>query len=151
MSRTLVSTVFATRSLSCFIGDRVGKQRERGSARKPFCWNRQVLNSYKFRITLINRKDLKHYLQQQQQQQQQNKQLSIPGFLHSGHTKGRFSFSMSSAISSLACLRSDDGRRLWRRVEVKLLLERLPAAVVAKFPAVAALSVTWRRPFCRRV
>ena len=43
---------------------------------------------------------------------------------------------------SLASLRSDDGGCLGRQAEVKLLPELLPADVVVKLPAVAALSVT---------
>ena len=46
--------------------------------------------------------------------------------------------------------RFDYSRHLGRQAEVKLLPELLPAAAVVRFPAVAALSVTWRRPFCRR-
>ena len=42
----------------------------------------------------------------------------------------------------LASLRSDDGRHLGRQAEVKLPPELIPAAVVVRFPAVAALSVT---------
>ena len=42
----------------------------------------------------------------------------------------------------ITSLRSDDGRHLGRQAEVKLPPELLPAAVVVKFPAVAASSVT---------